>query len=93
MTTMDRATVVFEGMSNPLLTAAPGAYAAELGQAVEQACAARRDHVAAFPEGAARCLREVGVPEGLDAPTILRSVAIAPNLVRQMCRVPVVRKP
>jgi hypothetical protein len=83
MRTMDRATPAVEGMSNPLLTGALGAYAAELGQAVEQAWAARRDHVAVFPEVATRCLREVEVPEGLDAPTILRSVAMARHLVRQ----------
>jgi hypothetical protein len=58
VTTMDRGSLPPARMCNPLLTGALGAYAAALGRAVERAWAARRDHMVAFPEVAARCLRE-----------------------------------
>jgi hypothetical protein len=61
-------------------------YAASLGQAVEQAWAGHRFHVAAFPEVATRCLSEVEVPAALDATTILRSVAASRHLVAQQDR-------
>lgn len=81
--TWDRADVATAGISNPSLTGPLGSYAAELGQAVEQAWAARGDHVGAFAEVAAGCLQKVEVPPGLDAPGILRSVVMTPHLVAQ----------
>lgn len=71
------------GISEPLTGGALGAYATELGQAIEDAWAARGNHVAAFPEVATRCLEEVDVPEGLSPASILRTVAMTPHLVRQ----------
>lgn len=65
------------------MSGALGAYAAGLGQAIEDAWAARANHVAAFPEVATRCLEEVDVPEGLSPASILRTVAMTPHLVRQ----------
>lgn len=71
------------GVSEPLISGDLGAYAGELGRAIEDAWAARGDHVAAFPEVATRCLEEVEVPGGLSPASILRTVAMTPHLVRQ----------
>jgi hypothetical protein len=71
------------GVSEPLISGTLGAYAAELGRAIEDAWAAPGDHVAAFPEVATRCPEEVEVPEGLSPASILRAVAMTPHLVRQ----------
>ena len=72
------------GSISPLpLPGALGNYAADLGRAVEDGWAARGDHVSAFPEVSAKCLREVDVPADLDAPSILRTVATTRHLVRQ----------
>lgn len=71
------------GASEATISGVLGAYVADLGQAIEQAWAARGDHVAAFPEVAAKCLQDVEIPEALDAASILRSVAMTPHLVRQ----------
>jgi len=50
-------------------------YASTLGRLIEQRWAARRNHVAAFPEVTTQALADVDIPEALDPATILAAAA------------------
>jgi len=52
-----------------------GRYASTLGRLIEQRWAARRNHVAAFPEVSVQALLDVDIPDTLDPATILAAAA------------------